>query len=116
HRLAGVDDHAVDVGGSFLDDDEEAVDEDIAIDRAAAHPDGRDRRLDGVSARILSAVDEAEGALGRRQHDIAQLAVRRVYGFVELDLRLRADAEARLVEKDELRETVRAGLDDLLLK
>ncbi len=110
HRVA-TDDRT-----AFLDDTDQSAGDDEAVDDGAAHADRGDRGVDRVVARVLRPGDEAERALGRREHDAAGALVRVEHELVEGDLRLGANRQRGLVQEHELGEACRPGRDDLVLE
>jgi hypothetical protein len=72
------------------------------IKHSAAHAERAGRCLYLIAARLLHAGDEAEGAARGAQHDIAGAALGVVNIFVELDFRMRSDADTRLIAQEYL--------------
>ncbi len=85
------------------------------INDRAAHTNGRNRRLQHIIVRILRARNEAKGALGCIEHQLAIRAVGIVDEFIELHLGRRTNIEIGLIKKYQLRGAGCSRLDSFAL-
>ena len=98
---------ALDVGDARKDQPGRRVGEDLR-DRAA-HADARDRRVDRIVGRVLRPGDETQRATRGGQNHVSGGAVRIVNEAIEHEIRLRAHADAGLVQEQQLRRARLAG-------